>query len=79
MMPALDDPLSVRNENSLPVIKPIDLKTKQNLPALEPFMKRRKMLVFEFRGCWHTLGLFLITLRSKYVSFAGTQLLFIWL
>lgn len=43
-------PLSVRNENSLPVIKTVDLKPKQNLPALEPFMKRRKMLLLNSEG-----------------------------
>lgn len=42
--------LSVRNENSFPVIKKVDFKPKQNLLALEPFMKRRKMLFLISEG-----------------------------
>lgn len=50
MILALHVPLSVRNENSLPAIKTVDLKPKKNLPALEPFMKRRKMLLLNSEG-----------------------------
>lgn len=50
MVLILHVPLSVRNENSLSVIKTVDLKLNQNLPAFEPFMKRRKMLLLNSQG-----------------------------